>query len=418
MTMNRKAMPQSGLDWPALEAMMDEMANGDVAWQRGRAPAYVFGATEQAKDIARSAYFKFFTENALGAKRAFFGIRHMEEEVVEMALDLFHAPADACGNMTTGGTESILLAVKSCRDHWRATHGGAKTPLNIVAPLSLHPAFDKAAALMDLEIRRTVLRADFRADPVAMAAAIDDHTMMIVGSAPCFPHGVIDPIAELGALAVSRGIWLHVDACVGGYFAPFAKMLGYPIGDFDFVVPGVRSLSADLHKFGYAAKPASTVFYRGEDLHKHQKFDFDTWSSGRFTTETLVGTRPGGAVAAAWALMIGLGRAGYLDIADRALRMTRAYIDGIEAIPGLAVVGAPDLSIISYRATTGDIRAIAAEMSARGWLVNMTKTPPAIHIMMSLLHEPIRAEYLADLRDAVAAVKGGASDKPAVTAIY
>ena len=416
--MTRKAMPQTGLDWPALEAMMDEMAKDDVAWQRGRAPAYVFGATEQAKDIARAAYFKFFTENALGAKRAFFGIRRMEEEVVEMALDLFNAPAGACGNMTTGGTESILLAVKSCRDHWRAAHGGSAGRLNIVAPLSLHPAFDKAASLMDIEIRRTALRADFRADPAAMAAAIDAGTMMIVGSAPCFPHGVIDPIGELGALAEGRGIWLHVDACVGGYFAPFAKILGYPIGEFDFAVPGVSSLSADLHKFGYAAKPASTIFYRSAALHRHQKFDFDTWSSGRFTTETLVGTRPGGAVAASWALMIGLGRAGYLDIADRAMRMTRAYIDGIEAIPGLAIVGAPDLSIISYRATTGDIRAIAAEMSARGWLVNMTKTPPAIHIMMSLLHEPIRAEYLADLRAAVAAAASGASGKPEVTASY
>jgi sphinganine-1-phosphate aldolase len=417
--MTRKTMPETGLDWPALDAMMDEMAKGDVAWQRGRAPAYVFGATEQAKDIAKAAYFKFFTENALGAKRAFFGIRCMEEEVIEMALDLFHAPQGACGNMTTGGTESILLAVKSCRDHWRAAHGGMKAPLNIVAPLSLHPAFDKAASLMDIEIRRPKLRADFRADPAAMATAIDDRTMMIVGSAPCFPHGVIDPIGALGALAEERGVWLHVDACVGGYFAPFARMLGYPIGEFDFAVPGVCSLSADLHKFGYAAKPASTVFYRSAELHKHQKFDFDTWSSGRFVTETLVGTRPGGAVAAAWALMIGLGRVGYLDIADRTMRMTRAYIDGIDAIPGLAIVGAPDLSIISYRATAGDIRAIAAEMSARGWLVNMTKTPSAIHIMMSLLHEPAREDYLADLRASVAAAEsGGASDKPAVTATY
>jgi glutamate/tyrosine decarboxylase-like PLP-dependent enzyme len=413
----RKSLPDTGADWPTLDARMTEMAEGDIDWRRGRTPLYVFYATDSVYRVGRDAFMKFFTENALGGKRAFFSLKRMEEEIVDMALGLFHAPAEACGAMTTGGSESIFLAVRTCRDWTRANRPRIAKP-NIVAPYSAHPAFDKAGQTMDIEVRRVSLRADLRADPAAMAAALDDDTMMLVGSAPCFPHGVIDPIAELSRLAETRGLWLHVDACVGGYLAPFAKKLGYPIPDFDFALPGVVSLSADLHKFGFCPKPASTVFYRSADHFRHQIFDFDGWPNGRFTTATLTGTRAGGAVAAAWAVMHHLGEQGYLAVADRLLRLVRAYADGIRAIDGLHLWGEPDLSILSFGSDQIDIFAAAERMGERGWLPGLTQRPRGMHLMLSMLHEPARQDYLADLAAAVAEVKAGTGAPAKIQASY
>lgn len=413
----RNRLPATGREWAQLDRELTEMARGDADWRHGRTPLYVFYANDAVARIARNAYLKFFSENALGGKRAFHSIKRMEDEIIDMALDLLQAPDGACGAMTTGGSESIFLAVKACRDWSRANRTGLTRP-NLVVPYSAHPAFNKAGAAMDIEIRRQPVGPDLRADVAALAAAIDDQTIMLVGSAPCFPHGVIDPIAELGQLAGARGLWLHVDACVGGYFAPFARMLGYPIPDFDFAVPGVTSISADLHKFGYAAKPASTVFYRDPDRFQHQLFDFDQWPNGRFVTATLAGTRPGGAIAAAWAVMNYLGRQGYLEVAERCLKMVRGYIDGIDAIEGLQVWGKPDLSIISFGSDVLDIYAVAERMQSRGWLPGLVRAPRAMHLMLSLLHEPVQAEYLEHLRTAVAEVRAGLAGGEQMRASY
>ncbi len=394
--------PETGQPADRIAALMDEMKAHDAKWREGRVPLYVFGATPGVAEVGRDAFMAFFTENALGAKRAFGSLKRMEEEVVAMALDLFHGPEGAAGNMTSGGTESIVMAVKACRDHARATRANPTHRGNLVLPVTAHPAFDKGASLMDLEIRRVPVAPDLRADPAAMEAAIDADTIMIVGSTPCFPYGVVDPIPALSDLALRRNVWLHVDACVGGYFAPFAKALGRPIPDFDFANPGVLSLSADLHKFGFCPKPASTVFFRTAELHARQALDLDVWPNGRFVTNTLVGTRPGGGVAAAWAVLNFLGRSGYMQIAERMLAMRDAYVAGIEAIPGMQVYGKPDLSILAFGHPGKDADSIAAAMTKRNWVPGMVRTPPGLHLMMSLLHEPAREPYLADLRAAVA----------------
>ena len=381
------------------------MAAGDADWRHGRVPLYVFGATAEVAAVGRSAFDAYFTENALGGKRAFPSLRRMEEEVVGMALDLFHAPPGAAGFMTGGGTESIVMAVKAARDWARASRGDAAHRGNLVLAVTAHPAFDKAAVLMDLEVRRTAVDGDLKADPAAIGAAVDGDTIMVVGSVPCFPYGVVDPIPALSELALARGVWLHVDACVGGYFAPFARDLGRPIPPFDLGLPGVASLSADLHKFGFTPKPASTVFYRDPRHAAHQGFDLDVWPNGRFATATLVGTRPGGGVAAAWAVMTFLGRQGYTAIAERLLAMREAYVDGIQAIPGMRVFGRPDLSIIGFGDPGRDMQAVAAGLSARGWVPGLLREPPGLHMMMSLLHEPVRETYLADLAHAAAGAR-------------
>jgi len=398
-----RAFPEQGRGRDDVAAALDAMAQADADWRGGRVPLYVFGATKEVGEVGRDAFFRYFTENALGSKRAFTSLKRMEEEVVAMALDLFHGVPGATGRMTSGGTESILLAVKACRDWNRARRGDAAHRGNLVLPETAHPAFDKAAVLMDLPVRRVKVGADLRADVRAMAAAMDADTIMLVGSVPCFPYGVADPLPALSELALSRQVWLHVDACVGGYFAPFARDLGAPIPAFDFALPGVASISADLHKFGFCPKPASTVFFRDADRAGHAGFDLDVWPNGRFATGTFVGTRPGGGVAAAWAVMTYLGRAGYRELARRLLAMRAGYVEGIETIPGMRVFGAPELSIIAFGNAALDMGSVAEGMEARGWVPGLTRRPPGLHIMMSLLHEPVREQYLADLRDAAKA---------------
>lgn len=399
-------------------ATLEGLKANDIDWKGGRAPLYVFTATKEVSEVGQAAFNAYFSENALGARRAFPSLLRMEQEVVAMGLDLFHGPEGGAGNMTSGGTESIVMAVKAARDQARARRGNPTHRGNLVLPVSAHPAFDKGAALMDLEIRRVPLTADLVADPAAMAAAIDADTILLVGSVPCFSFGTIDPIAALSDLAVSRDIWLHVDACVGGWMAPFVADIGGDIPAFDFALPGVRSISADLHKFGFTPKPASTIFYRSAELQAHQAFDFDVWPSGRFTTQTLVGTRAGGAVAAAWAVLRFLGRAGYRQIATDVTAMRDAYIAGLRAIPGMSIRGAPALANIAFGCDDIDMGEVATSMGERGWLPGMVKTPPSLHLMLSLHHKDAMETYLRDVAESVATVRANSGGRPATQATY
>jgi len=405
MNAMRSALPAVGLSRDEIFARMKALSAGDIDWRRGRAPLYVFKANDGIAALGRDAYLEYFTENALGGKRAFHGIKKMEDDIVAMGLSLLHAPDDAAGFFTTGGSESIISAVLACRDFGRRKSDRTDKRGNIVLPYSAHPAFSKAARLMDIELRRIPVAANYRADVVAMARAIDADTMMLVGSAPCFSYGTIDPIADLGALAEERGLWLHVDACVGGYIAPFAAKAGYPIPAFDFAVPGVTSMSADLHKFGFCPKPASTVFYRSADRAACQPFEMDDWPGGKFATTSLAGTRPGGAVAGAWATLQGMGEQGYVSTARQIMELARAYRRGIEAI-GLTVIGEPDLSILCFTSSEFDMLRVGEVMATRGWLPGLVREPHAMHLMLSMLHAGAIDDYLRDLRDAVAQVRG------------
>lgn len=399
-------------------AELEEMRQGDADWRGGRVPLYVFSGPPEVHEIGLAAFTAYFTENALGARRAFPSLARMEAEIIGMGLDLFHGGADAAGSMTSGGTESIILAVKASRDHSRRARRDPAFRGNIVIPQSCHPAFDKAAAMMDLEIRRVPTRPDFRADVPAMAEAADADTILLVGSAPCFPFGVVDPLAELSALAVERDIWLHTDACVGGWMLQFVGGLGYSVPRFDFVLPGVRSLSADLHKFGFCPKPASAVFFRSAELREHSSFDFDVWPSGRFTTTTLVGTRPGGAVAAAWAVLRYLGRNGYTGIARRIMTMRDAYLEGLAAIPGMCIRGTPDFANIAFGVDDINMAEVAALLGARGWVPGMVRTPASLHLVLSFHHEPVRETYVRDVAECVSEVRASRKSNARLEASY
>jgi len=400
--------------------VLEELARqhaGDIDWRGGRAPLYVFSATQEVQALGQAAFNEFFSENALGARRAFPSLMRMEREVIGMGLDLFHGREGGVGNMTSGGTESIVMAVKAARDCARKRSGNAALTGNVVLPLSAHPAFDKGCTLMDIEMRRIPLTSELVADAALMERACDDNTLMLVGSVPCFPYGTIDPIAELAAVAKRKGIWLHVDACVGGWMAPFVREIGREIPAFDFAIDGVMSLSADLHKFGFCPKPASTIFYRSTELQVCQEFVFDVWPSGRFATQTLVGTRPGGAVASAWAVLRHLGRDGYRKIAAELMAMRDAYLDALLEIPGMKIRGKPALANIAFGCDDVDMGKVATLMSERGWLPGMVRTPPSLHLMLSLHHAGAREAYVKDVAAAIKAARAG-DDIAATSASY
>ena len=418
MTEKRSAFPAGGTSWEDLAAEMHLRSAGDVDWRNGRAPLFVFGCDEETYEVGRRAFFEFFSENALGRTRAFFGIGQMERDVLDYGLSLLHAPDGAAGAFTTGGSESLFLAMKAARDALRAEAGyrlGER--LNIVMPITGHPGFDKAADVMDLEIRRGEVGEDRRGHAAALKPLIDGRTIAIVGSAPCFPHGVVDRIDELSDLALETGRWLHVDACVGGWLAPWFTRIGRPTPDFDFRFPGVRSISADLHKFGFCPKPASTLFYRQADDLERATFKADSWPNGPFQTATLAGTRPGGAVAAAWAVLNHLGEAGFRRAAERLSSMVDAYTAGIEDL-GLRLIARPDLSIVNYTADDVDIFQVAEVMADAGWLPGLTRRPKGMHAMLSLLHNAPRAQFLADLAQAMEQVRGQGAAPATIDAVY
>jgi glutamate/tyrosine decarboxylase-like PLP-dependent enzyme len=353
-------------------------------------------------DVQKRAYASFWTENNLG-KKAFASLARLEADVVQFGLDLMHAPADAAGTFTSGGSESIFLALQTARDQARAEKGIA-TP-SFIVPRTAHPAFSRAGHALGIDVRRiATTRNDFKADVAGMVAAIDASTIGLVGSAPNYPFGVFDPIRDIAAEAAKRGLWMHVDACVGGFLSPWTKRLGYPVPDWDFGVPGVTSISADLHKHGMAAKGASLMLLRSADTkQRHQTFDFRDWERGPYVAYTMQGTRPGGAVAAAWAVLHHLGDEGYLRCARLIMETKAALVDGITRIPGLAVLEPHELAIFVTRASDPalDIGAVSDAMVRRGWFIGRQAEPPGIHMHLNPSHHRVVEAYLADLRAAV-----------------
>ncbi|MGB2220138.1 MAG: pyridoxal phosphate-dependent decarboxylase family protein [Henriciella sp.] len=399
-------MQAKGRQWPDLQGEMLDRGRDDAKWRDGRTAVYVFNAGEDIAEVQRQAYTAYMSENGLGPA-AFPSLAQMEKEVVAMGLGLLHGPDGAVGAMTSGGTDSITMAIKAARDYARAERA-TDARANIVLPRSAHLAFDKACHLMDIEVRRVPLRDDgsFQADVPAMASACDRDTIMMVGSAPNFPHGIIDPIEALSAHAVASNIWLHVDACVGGYFAPFARINGVPVPAFDFELPGVSSISADLHKYGYAAKGASTVLFRSKALYQHMPFDMAQWSGAPMKTPTLAGTRPGGAISAAWAVMNYLGVEGYCRLQGQVCE-TREKVARRVTELGFEVLGDPILGLIAFRHPEQHAYAIYGELYRRGWFTSVTKEPPSLHLMLSPKHADFIDEYLEDLALCLAAVASG-----------
>lgn len=371
----------------------------DTKWREGRVFSLVYHAGEAHEQLLQKAYALYASTNLLNPM-AFGSLKQMEREIIEMATGLFHGPATVVGTVTSGGTESILCAVAAYRDRARKKRPWILRP-ELVVPTTIHPAFDKAAHYFGLKLIKIPVGPDFRADVRAMAKAIGWKTIGIVASAPQYAHGVVDPIAELGALAQKKGLPLHVDACVGGFLLPWLEQLGRPIPLWDFRVPGVTSISADLHKFAYAGKGASVLAWRSLDDMRHQIFVATDFPGGIYASPTMIGTRPGGPIAAAWATLQSFGADGYKQLASKAADAADRLRTGITAIPGLVLLGKSDSTIVSYAASKADVYALADRMEARGWTVDRQQRPASIHLTVTANHAAIVDDYLADLRAAL-----------------
>lgn len=386
---------------------MRALSGSDADWRGAKTWSLVFYAGDELYQLQKAAYTMFISENALNPA-AFPSLKRFEAEVLAMASDLFHGKsgdADAVGSMTSGGTESLLMAVKTARDLARAQRPEVTAP-EMVMPVTAHPALLKAAHYFDVRPVRTPVRADCRADLDAFREAVGRNTILAVGSAPQYPHGVVDPIEEMSEIARAQDIPFHVDACLGGYLLPWVKLLGRDIPPFDFELPGVTSISADLHKYGFAAKGASTIFYRNRDLRMHQFFAVTDWPGGMYGSPTMTGTRPGGAIAAAWAVMKHLGKEGYTRLAAETMRITDTLVSGISSIDQLEVISDPEMSVFAFMSHEIDVMALATAMYKRGWRLDRQQLPDSLHMMVTPNHAKIIDPFIADLSECVAAAPG------------
>lgn len=408
--------PKRGLHWKDLERELWEAKRDDPHWRRGTDYHYWPETGDNLHLVAKEAA-NLVNHRLLGRKGTPSGLK-VEREVKRMVLEIFNAPDGAATTLTAGGTESNYHAVKVARD-WARSHRSQVTEPEIVLPYTAHPSFDKAAQILGLKTVRVPQGPDFRADVDALAEAITANTIMLVGSAPSFPHGVIDPIPEIAALADRCGLWCHVDSCVGGFLVPFLRKLGRDLTNFDFEVPGVHSISADLHKFGLAPTGISTFSLRDEADLQYQRFSFDNWPYGQYVTETFAGSRSASAVAAAWAILKHLGEDGYLEQARRVLRVIDLLTKGISSIDGLRLLAPPEAGILLYTSDDFDIVAVADGLSELDFPARWNREPPAIHLLISPLQDDsIVSEYLEALGQVVAGVKAGTITRQSTEAVY
>ena len=402
------ALPDHGR--PAEDILQELKGFGaqDPNYKDSRLWSLVYWLDEPYADFLGQAYQAYASANGLNPS-AFKSLKRFETQIIAGTAELLHGGPETCGVVTSGGTESCLLAVKTYRDRARATRG-VRHP-EMVVPTTAHVAWFKASEYFGVKLRLLPLDDKLHADVSKLESMINRHTVMVLGSAPEYPHGSIDPIEAMGAVAQKHGIPMHVDACVGGFILPFMAMNGVVLPPWDYRVPGVTSMSADLHKYGFAAKGASTITYRNLELLKHQMFVCEDWPGGVFASPALLGTRPGGAYAAAWAAMQRFGVAGYRDLAARTQQAFERMRAGIEAQPELKVLGEPHGPLLAYGSATPEVNifAVGDQMDAKGWQVNRLQFPDGLHAMITASHLPVIDDYLRDLRDAAATVKADPS---------
>jgi sphinganine-1-phosphate aldolase len=393
---NQVSLPKNGKDRNSVIAELSKLHEQDTRWHEGRAFSLVYHESDEHTEFLKKVYTLYFHENGLNPG-AFPSIRKYESEVVSMAAHLLGGGEKAAGTMTSGGSESIMMAVKTHRD-WAFATRGIRAP-EMIAPLTVHPAFDKAAHYFGVKLVKAGVDSGQRVDLTQVKSLMNSNTILLVGSAPQYPHGVMDPIVDLANLAKASGIGMHVDACVGGFMLPFLKKIGVEVPPFDFSVEGVTSISADLHKYGFAAKGASVVLYRDADLRRFQFFVSKDWPGGLFASPSVTGTRPAGSIAAAWATLNALGEEGYLRLYRDLLATAKNYRSGIEAI-GLKIVGEPVGTVLAYEATDANIHVIADLLEKKGWFVDRQMTPDSIHLTITPANAPVVDRYCADLREA------------------
>lgn len=398
----RISIPEVGRSRDDIMSEMRKVREKDAKWEEGRIFSLVFHMSDEHTEFLKEVYSSFFHENGLNPF-AFQSLRKFESEVVSMVANLLNGDENTVGCMTSGGTESILLAMKTYRDYARKVRGDKYLVPEIIIPDTAHVAFEKAGEYFDIKMVHAPVDSEGKVDINAVERRITSKTIALVGSAPNYPCGAVDPISELGKLAQRYNLLLHVDACIGGMILPWWERLGEDVPIFDFRIPGVTSISVDLHKYGYSAKGASVILYRSIELMREQFFVYVNWPGGIFMSPGMLGTRPGGAIASAWATLMSIGQNGYIENA-RLLRDTvKRFQIGIRNIPGLDIVGNPCGPVFAFCSTDEklNIYAVADLMEGKGWHIDRQQKPPSIHQMINPTHADIVDKYIEDLKDSV-----------------
>jgi glutamate/tyrosine decarboxylase-like PLP-dependent enzyme len=401
-------IPEQGLSKEEILNTLQAFKFRDMDWKAGKVWCYVYNPGDDPAEVTREAYMSFLTENGLDPS-VFPSMLKLETDVVRAVIHLLRGDSHAVGHVTTGGTESIMLAVKSARDKARAEHPEITQP-EMVLPKTAHASFHKAAHY--LSVKPVIVDIDpqmFKVRAEDMHAAITSNTILLVASAPSYSQGVIDPIVEVGKIAQEKDLLFHVDACVGGLHLSFMRKLGYDVPNFDFAVPGVTSISTDLHKYGYAAKGCSAILYRSKDIRKYQIFACTDTTGYTLINPTVLSSKTGGPMAGAWAILNFLGEAGYKKIVQEVQQATRKLIEGVNAIQGLQVLGEPAMCMFSFKSDTINVYQLADEMGKRGWYIqgqfSTPSTPRNLHISVNqgTIHNV--DALLKDLRECVEIVK-------------
>jgi sphinganine-1-phosphate aldolase len=382
---------------------------GDLDWKHGRAFSLAYYAGDEAYGLATESYARFSSENSLNMD-AFPSLRQIQADVFSIVGHLLGGDDKTVGAFTSGGTESILTAIHGARNWGRARNITSPT---MVLPTTAHAAFSKAAEYFDVTAIRVPVGADYRADPDAMAAAITADTVIVVASAPSYPQGVIDPIAAVGVIAQEHDVLFHVDACMG-FTLPWLERLGHVTQPWNFAVPGVTSMSCDLHKFGYAAKGASVLLHRDKAVRKHQFFMTNDWLGGIYGSPAILGTRSGGGAASTWAMLHHLGEEGYTELAAAAFDARQRLQAGIESIAGLVVRGTPEATLVAFGAEVDsagtpscDIFAVADQLwKESGWYLDRQMPPDSLHCTVNAVHAGTVDAFVTDLRNTVELVTG------------
>jgi glutamate/tyrosine decarboxylase-like PLP-dependent enzyme len=415
-------LPQAGRPRAEiLKELQGLKAREEARWKDGYVSGAVYHGDPEHIDFLNQVYALHSQSNPLHSD-LWPSASKFEAEIVAMTANMLgggpdRAGGEVCGVVSSGGTESILLAMKTYRDWARAARGVTRPEM--VVPETAHTAFDKAAQYLKIKQVRIPVGSDFRADVAAAKRAIGRNTVVVVGSAPTFPHGAIDPIAELSELARAHGAGFHTDACLGGFVLPWAEQLGYPVPPFDFRLPGVTSISADTHKYGYAAKGTSVILYRSQALRRYQYFTATDWPGGLYFSPTFAGSRPGALSAACWAALVTTGEQGYRDAARRILETAAEIRAGIAAMPDLRILGDP-LWVIAFASDTLDIYRVMDALSEKQWNLNGLHRPPAVHLCVTLRHtQPgVARRFLDDLGAAVERVRQNPATKGGLAPVY
>jgi glutamate/tyrosine decarboxylase-like PLP-dependent enzyme len=386
---------------------METFRSHDVRWRDGRCFTLAYSAGPEALAIAEEAYRRFSGENALNTA-AFPSLKHMAQEVVDTVAGWCSGDDDVAGFMTSGGTESLVLVVRSAVMRAKREGRLSATP-NMVLPTSAHAALEKGADYFSVEARRVDVGPDWRANVSAMRAAVDENTILIVGSAPQYPQGVVDPIVHLAAIALEHDINCHVDACMGGVTLPYLEDLGEEIAPWDFRVDGVTSISVDLHKYGYTSKGAGVLLHKNKKLRSDQTFMTDNWLGGMYGSSGILGTKSGGPIASAWAVMRFLGHNGYQNVTRSARASAMRIAAHIDAHPLLVLRAQPDTTLLCFGTADPkrhDVFALAELLIERGWFMDRQTPPASIHLTVHAGHEARIDEFLKDLDECILEIEG------------